>query len=164
MSNQGPDPTGGAEEPRLVRLAPATTAVVRDVVAPAELRAFFDTSFGALARTLASQQLAVAGPAFGLYHGVPGESVDLEVGFVTDRPVAAEGSVVPGSLPGGRVARLTHHGSFDTLGASWERLRGWMREQGLTAGEDLWEVYVTQPTPDMDPADLRTELNWPVAD
>lgn len=24
----------------------------------------------------------------------------------------------------------------------------------------LWEVYLTEPSPDMDPADLRTELNW----
>jgi hypothetical protein len=26
----------------------------------------------------------------------------------------------------------------------------------------MWEVYLTEPSPEMDPADLRTELNWPV--
>lgn len=88
----------------------------------------------------------------------------MEVGFVTDRAVQPEAGVVVGSLPGGRVARLTHFGSFDGLGASWERLHSWMLARGLTAGEDRWETYTTQPSPDMDPRDLRTGLNWPVAD
>ncbi|MFF3166410.1 GyrI-like domain-containing protein [Streptomyces sp. NPDC003273] len=73
-----------------------------------------------------------------------------------------EAWAVVGSLPGGRVARLTHFGSFDGLGASWERLGSWIQARGLSAGEDRWETYVTQPSPGMDPRDLRTELNWPV--
>ena len=101
-------------------------------------------------------------PAFGLYHGSPGETADLEVGFVMDRAVRPAARVVVGSLPGGRVARLTHCGSFDGLGSSWERLHSWIRARGLSAGEDRWETYITQPSPDMDPRDLRTELNWPV--
>jgi effector-binding domain-containing protein len=153
MSGQGPE---------LVELAPTTTAVVRGVVPLSGLRDFFDASFGALGRTLAAQHIAVAGPAFGLYHGAPGEELDLEVGFVTGRAVRPEAGVVVGALPGGRVARLTHHGAFDGLGASWARLAAWMAAQGLSGGPDRWETYVTQPSPDMDPRDLRTELNWPV--
>jgi effector-binding domain-containing protein len=26
----------------------------------------------------------------------------------------------------------------------------------------MWEVYLTEPSPDMDPAELRTELFWPL--
>ncbi|MCC3655618.1 GyrI-like domain-containing protein [Streptomyces sp. S07_1.15] len=151
-------------EPELVRPAPATTAVVRGVVPMAGLRDFFDASFRELARVMAAQGIAPTGPAFGLYHGAPGETLDLEVGFVTDRAVRPETGVVAGSLPGGRVARLMHHGSFDRLRSSWDRLGSWMRARGLPAGEDRWETYVTEPSPDMDPRDLRTELNWPVAD
>lgn len=128
------------------------------------LRDFFDTSFGTLAGTIEAQRIGVLSPAFGLYHGASGETLNLEVGFVTDRAVRPEAGVVAGSLPGGRVARLTHFGSFDCLGTSWERLGSWMRERGMTVGEDRWETYVTQPSPDMDPRDLRTELNWPVVD
>ncbi|MEV5974868.1 GyrI-like domain-containing protein [Streptomyces sp. NPDC051921] len=113
-------------------------------------------------RTVQAQRIGVLSPAFGLYHGASGETLDLEVGFVTDRAVRPEAGVVAGSLPGGRIARLTHVGSFDGLGASWERLGAWMRERGMTAGEDRWETYVTRPSPDTDPRDLRTELNWPV--
>lgn len=147
-----------------MHLDPATTAVVRGVVPMAGLRDFFDASFGVLARVVEAQRITTLSPAFGLYHGSPGETLDLEVGFVTDRTVRPEAGAVAGSLPGGRVARLTHFGSFDGLGSSWERLRSWIRARGLSAGEDRWETYVTRPSPDMDPRDLRTELNWPVTD
>ena len=48
------------------------------------------------------------------------------------------------------------------MGEAWGRLGAWIAEQGLTPGADLWEVYVTEPNPEMDPADLRTELFWTV--
>ncbi|PAZ14120.1 AraC family transcriptional regulator [Streptomyces sp. SA15] len=156
-------------EPQLVRLDPAMTAVIRGVVPMAQLRDFFDSSFRTLALTIDAQRIAVASPAFCVHrglpgHGLPGETVDLEVGFATDRAVRPQGDVVAGSLPGGLVARLTHVGSYDALDSSWQRLHSWLRAQGLSAGEVRWETYVTQPTPEMDPRDLRTELNWPVAD
>ncbi|WP_369148399.1 GyrI-like domain-containing protein [Streptomyces sp. R44] len=156
-----PDPE---QQPRLVELEPETTAVVRGIVSLGELRTFFDEAFGALGRVLQEQHVPPKSAAFGLSHGGPGETLDLEVGFVTGHEVRAEGGVVTGELPGGRVARVTHHGGFDGLGEAWERLGAWIRAQGLRAGEDRWEVYVTRPTPDMDPRDLRTELNWPIAD
>ncbi|MER7950640.1 GyrI-like domain-containing protein [Streptomyces sp. NPDC096079] len=155
--------TDPGQQPHLVDLEPETTAVVRGVVSPGDLRTFFDEAFGALGRVLHEQQVPPRSAAFGLSHGSPGETWDLEVGFVTGREVRAEDGVVPGRLPGGRVARMTHHGGFDGLAEAWERLGDWILTQGLRAGEDRWEVYVTRPTPDMDPADLRTELNWPIA-
>ena len=41
--------------------------------------------------------------------------------------------------------------------------RSWIDEHGFAAGETLWEVYITEPSPDMDPSELRTELNWALA-
>jgi effector-binding domain-containing protein len=149
-------------QPELAELPAATTAVIAAVVPADQLVALFDRSFSTLAAAVAGQGVAVEGPAFALYHGEPAETVDLEVGFVTGGTVQPDGEVRAGTLPGGRVARLVHRGGYDGLGSSWGRLRAWIEQQGLTPGRDLWEVYVTEPSPDMDPADLRTELNWPV--
>jgi effector-binding domain-containing protein len=153
-----------ASEPELVTIAPATTAVVRDVVPMAGLREFFDTSFRALGQTLADQGAAAVGPAFARYRGTFGDPVDVEVGFATDRAVHQDGAVAADTLPGGRVARVVHVGAFDGLGGSWERLHAWVADRGLAAQEQKWEVYLTQPTPDMDPRTLRTELNLPIVD
>jgi effector-binding domain-containing protein len=153
-----------ASEPELVTIATATTAVVRDVVPLAGLREFFDTSFRALGQTLADQEVAAVGAAFARYRGSFGDPVDVEVGFATDRAVRPDGAVAADGLPGGRVARLVHAGSFDGLGGSWERLHSWVADQGLAAQGQKWEVYLTQPTPDMDPDTLRTELNLPIVE
>lgn len=147
-------------EPAVVELSEATTAVVREVVDMTELPQFFDRAFTTIVPVLTEQGVSIVGAAFARYHGVPTTSADLEVGFPTDRPVQPTGDVVAGSLPGGRAARVIHHGSYDRLGESWQRLQSWLEQHGHTAGVDIWEVYLTEPTPETDPATLRTELNW----
>jgi effector-binding domain-containing protein len=149
-------------EPDLANLHETMTAVIHGVVPMAEIADFFDRSFSELATVLEGQGMAPTGPAFARYAGPPGETADLEVGFPVHEPVMPEGEVHPSSLPAGRVARLLHAGGYGELSESWGRLGAWIADQGLTPGADLWEVYVTEPNPDMDPADLRTELFWTV--
>jgi len=151
-------------EPAVVTVEPATTAVIRRVVATDRIGEFFDGAFRSIAATATGQAAGIAGPAFALYHGMPADTVDLEVGFPTVRPVQPVGEVTAGSLPGGRVARAVHAGGYDGLGAAWQQLGAWIGEQGGAPGAVFWEVYVTEPNPQMDPADLRTELNWLLAD
>lgn len=67
-------------------------------------------------------------------------------------------------VPGGRVARYVHRGDFEGLPTAWALLEAWIGGQRLTPGSGMWEVYLTEPTPNMDPADLRTELNWSVSE
>ena len=161
MTDQ-PDDTN--PEPELASTGAVTTAAIRRTVPMDEMASFYDTAFRTLVEALDRQGIAPAGPAFGLYHGAPTETADVEAGFATDRPVEADGDVVASSLPAGRVARLVHRGAYDALGESWERLHSWAVAQGLQPGSTMWEVYVTKPSPDMDPADLRTELNLLVND
>ncbi len=152
------------EQPEVVTVEPAVTAVVRGTVPTAELASFYDSSFHTLARVLADQGVELAEAPFGLYHGQPADTVDLEVGFCTAEIIESSGDAHPSQLPGGRVARLVHAGSYESLGEAWGRLGAWIGEHGLTPGGALWEVYLTEPSPEMDPSDLRTELNWLLQD
>ncbi len=150
-------------DPVVVTVDPATTAVVRSTVSLDEIRGFFDQSFSVLGGVLTNQQVSITGAAFSRYQGeVEEEPIDLEVGFPTDRAIDADGSVEAGELPSGRVARLVHAGSFDGLGDSWQRLAEWIGAADLVPGDDRWEVYLTEPSPEMDPNELRTELNWTI--
>ena len=151
-------------EPEVVLLDPATTATIREVVATDELPRFFDRAFSRLAELIRAQGIAITGPAFSLYHNHPSGTADVEVGFTTDRRIEPSGGAEPGSLPGGRVVRLVHEGPYDQLEAAWDQLGTWMSEQGLGFGMPFWEVYLSEPSPDMDPTDLRTELNHPIED
>lgn len=152
----------GTDQPEYIDHDEQVTAVVRDVVPMGEIANFFDRSFGELARVLADQDVTPRSAAFALYRSAPTDVAELEVGFVTDAPVTPTGAVMVGSLPAGRVARGVHAGSFDGLGEAWGALIGQVVADGLTPGV-MWEVYLTEPSPDMDPADLRTELNVAVS-
>ncbi|MEU7766703.1 GyrI-like domain-containing protein [Nocardia sp. NPDC049190] len=151
-----------APVPKLTSIDPAATAAIRDVVPLVGLRDFFDASFGALVEMITAQRLEISSPAFGLYRGSAGDLIDIEVGFAVNRAVEPTGDVIAGSLPGGQVARLIHVGGFEGLGSAWDQLHSWIESQGLTAGEKRWEVYITEPSPEMDPRELRTELHWPI--
>lgn len=101
MTTERPTDEGDTPEPELVTIDPGATAVVRATVPTGELPQFFDRSFGVLATTMSDQSVAAAGPAFALYHGPPGDVVDLEVGFATLGEISPRGDVVAGTLPGG---------------------------------------------------------------
>jgi effector-binding domain-containing protein len=158
-----PQPDVEQETPELVEMPRRTTAVIKGEVPMEQLPEFFDRSFGRLSATLAAQGIEPRSAALALYRGAPTDVARLEVGFVTEDPVEVDDDVVPGRLPRGRVARTVHQGSYEGLGQAWDRLATWVADQGLTAGEVMWEVYLIEPSPDMDPAELLTELNLTLA-
>lgn len=148
-------------QPHLVDLDAQHTAVVVGRVPMSEIADFFDRSFGLIASTLAAAGVTVSGPAFAKYRTAPTDVADLEVGFPVAEPIAATGDVTPSTLPGGQAATLVHAGGYDALGDSWSRLFAWAVETKFLPAGPFWEVYVTEPSPDMDPADLRTDLYLP---
>lgn len=145
------------QEPEIVHVDRAPTAVVREQVRMDALPGFYDQAYRAVAAALAEQQVEPRS-AIGLYLSPPTETVDLEAGFVVDSAVEPDGEVVASSLPGGDVARLTHVGSYDELPQTWGRVMVWVGEQGRAPAGPMWEVYVTEPNPQTDPSTLRTDL------
>lgn len=170
---QEPSPTGSpmglSEEPvsslEVFEAQQVPTLVLKVHGQPMDrLPAVFDTVFRAIFPAMAANGLAPAGPAFALYHRTPDETVDFEVGM----PLAASAQsaietgdgvrLEPSWLPAGRTARVSHLGGYDQLGAAWAGFMGQVTAAGETAELPFWEVYVTEPSPEMDPAQLRTDL------
>lgn len=159
--------TSSDQGPTVVELDARPTVSIRARVPMREITGFFDGSFATLAAVLAATDATPTGAPFALYRGMPTDEVDVEVGFPLDRPVedavvAANPGTQASTLPGGEVATTVHRGSFDDLGGAWQSLAEWISAQGRAMGPMMWEVYLTEPSPDMDPADLRTELYWPL--
>lgn len=165
----GPDPVTGV---RVLAVPAVPTAVIRAVGVPmATIGRFFDSAFGTAFPALFAAGVIPAGPAFALYTRTSEEpefTADLEVGFPLARPLAelhtgepieSGGMRIVGSeLPGGEVAVTSHLGAYDELGQAWGGFMGEIGAMGRAPGSPFWESYVTEPSPDLDPATLRTDL------
>ena len=104
-----------------------------------------------------------AGPFFSHHYTMADpDSYDFDVGVPVSAPVEATGRVGAGALPAARVAQATYHGDYEGLGEGWGELDAWLAGEGLAAGPDLWERYVTGPESGDDVSAYRTELNRPL--
>lgn len=139
---------------------PAVTSVVVKAQGwqMAKIHELFDTGFASLATAVQP-----AGPAYALYTRQPSDTVDIEIGFPTSTaliaPIPAQKvTLEPGEIPAGKVACLSHIGAFDELPRAYEELLAHIDREGMTPRLPFFEVYVTEPSPDMDPAELRTDI------
>ncbi|WP_295628191.1 AraC family transcriptional regulator [uncultured Corynebacterium sp.] len=151
------------------------TAVVRAFDVPMDdLSGLFDSAFSVLLPALGSAGVSPAGAPFALYPRFSDDwsRCDIEVGVPLDAPLPgpieaplSDGSAiefVASELPAGKVASSLYVGGYDGLGPAWQEFTDALIAAGHTPAMPCWEVYLTEPTPDADPADMRTGLNTPV--
>ncbi|MFN3601788.1 MAG: GyrI-like domain-containing protein [Dietzia sp.] len=175
----GPEPVDGV---RVFTVPAVPTAVVRATAVPmATIEKFFDSAFGEAFPALFAAGVTPAAAAFALYTRIaedPEPQADLEIGFPLAEPLpeqlggdpqfsgdpeeAGGMRVVPSELPAGEVAVTSYLGSYDGLGEAWEKFMGEIASLGRAPSNPFWESYVTEPSPDIDPATLRTDLFCPV--
>lgn len=140
------------------------TVVVKATDFPlGEMGQLFDAVFGAVFPVLEERGIAPAGPAFSLHTRIPSDTADLEVGLPIQETF---GEPVPlgdfqlqaSEIPAGRTARTTYVGSYDGLGEAWGAFMEAVVEAGNQPAFPFWEIYVTEPSPEADPATMRTDL------
>ncbi|MBV9794748.1 MAG: GyrI-like domain-containing protein [Actinobacteria bacterium] len=123
---------------------------------------------------LAAHRAAPAGAPFLKYNVIDMErELQVEAGVPVAAPVAGDGRVQAGVLPGGRYAAVTHVGPYDQLVPAVAALLDWAAGAGLTwdkqdtAGGQRWggrlEVYETNPAEQPDPAKWETRLVFRLA-
>jgi effector-binding domain-containing protein len=151
-------------EPETVQRDAMTLAVRRVTITVAGIKDFFDAVYSDVARVVAAQGATPTGPPLACYYRYDpaADVVDVAAGFPVDRAVTEQDGVGPLVLDAGRVARIEHVGGYDGLGATHGRLLAWASENGLHTGVPFCETYLTEPTPDADPADMRTRVEYPV--
>ncbi|MBP1137578.1 effector-binding domain-containing protein [Arthrobacter sp. PvP023] len=148
---------------RLVQRPEQPTAVIREKVPMNELQGFFGRAFGAVMAAARDQGVQISGPPFGLYRGMPTDTVDVEAGFPVTAPVSASAGVEAGTLPACRAFEATHTGPYDTLVTTYDAIQERMTEEGFTPADSMWEYYLSDPAKEPDPATWKTLVVWPVA-
>jgi effector-binding domain-containing protein len=150
------------EAPRILAVPAVPTAAIRLTVPRAELPRVMGPAIGELLATLGAQGIAPGGPVLAYHLRLDPALFDLEVAVPVVRPPAPQGRVRPGGLPAATVARTVYHGPYEGLHGAWMEFMAWIAAQGREPGPTIWEVYLTGPGSNPDPAAWRTELNRPL--
>lgn len=158
---------------QLVELAPEPTLAVRirKPMSEVDISAWFDTHLPQIYDEISERGLKVAGPPFARYHEFGPERADVEIGVpLVDAPAekhrseeAASEQIAISELPGGLVAKVVHHGPYQTLGDAYGPFHDWIHSQAHDEGAGPWESYIRESGAEPAPDDLATEIYWPTA-
>jgi effector-binding domain-containing protein len=145
-----------------IRNLPAQPAVVEHAaIDAAALPGTIDRTFPMLYGRLQDRGITPAGPPFIRYLDT-GQRFELELGVPVPGDLAELDGAEVESLPAGRVAVLRYTGPYDGLREACEALGRWVEQQGEHASGPFWEVYVTDPRTEPDPAKRITEIYQPL--
>jgi effector-binding domain-containing protein len=150
------------DKPQIVRTAAQHTAIIHLTIPREEIQNVMGPGLSELMAAVAAQGVSPTGPWFDHHQRMHPDTFDFEIALPVQSPISASGRVQPGQLPATTVARTIYHGGYEGLGSAWGEFDAWITAQGLTAGPDLWEVYLAGPESNPDPATWRTEFNRPL--
>lgn len=143
---------------QLVDYPSRPTAVVRGRVRVSDLATFFGQALTRVLSALEAQGTIPGGEPFAYFRDVPNGSVDVEAGFPIVGGFEASGDVTRGELPGGRVVTGVRLGPYATLKQTYAEMTAWAIAHGMKPTGDMWEVYLTDPERELDPARWRTGI------
>ena len=150
------------DTPHVTQTAEAPMAFIHLTVPRAEIRSVMGPGLAELRAALAAQGTAPSGPWFTHHRRMDPVVFDFEICLPVSCPIVPTGRVEAGCLPAATVARTVLRGGYEGLADAWGRLESWIAAQGHRSAPDLWERYVVGPETSADPAEWRTELNWPL--
>lgn len=138
------------------------TAVIHLRCRPDDISTSMGEAFGRVFAAVGQAGASPTGPVFTRYFEFGPESVDFESGVAVAAPFPGVGDVQPGELGGGEAAVGLHIGPYDSLHLTYSQMQTWIVSQGRRPASVMWEVYLTDPEEEPDPARWRTEVYWPV--
>jgi effector-binding domain-containing protein len=157
-----PDPRAPSSRIELRVLGGHRTAVVREEVPQNDLAEAMGHMFQIVMGALHERGITPASQPFARYHSF-GEVVDLEAGVIVTDPFEPTGDVMPGELPAGPAAIAVHTGTYETLANTYAAMNRWLEAnpaQQQNGGP--WELYITDPSAEPDPAKWMTEVIFPL--
>jgi effector-binding domain-containing protein len=136
-------------------------AVVRRQASQRELASLVPACCGLVWEAVRSQRVK-AGRHVAIYWDA---GIRLEVGVELHGPFTDDGEVVASATPAGTVATTTHVGPYAGLGSAHEAIACWCAANGRRLAGPSWEIYGHwQPEWDTNPAAIRTDVCWLLAD
>jgi len=117
---------------------------------------------GQLILSSQSQNIYPGGSLFGIYYNSPDEvkpeELQWEVGFPVTPQVMPQSPLEKKQWSFTQVAAATHTGPYEKTGETIAKIYEWMEANGYAQAGPLMERYLTMPTPDIKPEDMKSEI------
>ena len=137
-------------------------AAIRTTTPMSGIGAAMGPLYGELFGWLARKGVRATGEPWTRYLHVGPDEVELEIAAPVADEVKSEGRIIGGVMPACDVATTIHDGPYDRLGDAYEALAAWVAEHHAQVTGAMWEVYLTDPNREPDPAKYRTRVFDPI--
>lgn len=137
------------------------TAVMTAELDVSDIPQWLGTAYAAAAAACEAQGRQFTGPPFARYHRLGPERFVVEAGFPIAAAISDAGDVRGSALPGGEAAIAVHVGPYETMEPTYDAVISWVRDRGGEPVGDAWEVYLSDPQQQPDPATWRTRVVQP---
>lgn len=141
---------------------PAVPALVVRTRAPVDqLSQILGPAWGKVLARAESVGAQPSSPPFAAYHNMDMQDLQLEIGFVFDRPIEGDGDVDATELPAGQVVEAVHVGPYDRVSETYEELGRWLETHGYVPAGPAYEYYLNDPA-EVQPDELLTRVVMPL--
>jgi len=140
---------------------------VREEIDPSEIGSMLERNYGAIVQFINANNLQLSAPPFAIYHHWPMDGkgkADVEAAIPITAAHAGTGAIKGSDFAGGTVAIAYFYGPYEQSGNGHTKLHQWAAENGHQLAEPPWEVYVTDPGQEPDPAKWLTMICYRVLD
>jgi hypothetical protein len=147
----------------IVTLKPEPFAYITMTTPMSDIAQAMGQGFDRLGAAFGQSGARMAGMPMCHYTAYDEKTTTFELGFPArpdelDKLKAA--GLQTGQTPSGRNMKAVHMGPYDTVVQTYNAMTEEMKARGLTAAQDMWEVYYSPP--DSPPEQIKTEILWPV--
>lgn len=142
-------------------LSEQSTAVVHHRISMQEtglIPGWLGETYGAVQRA----GLEPAGPPILRTLAMDADGMEVEVGWPVAGTFEVDGEVHGSTLPGGPAAVAEYLGPYEEIGPAYEAVQSWCAEHGREIAGPPWEVYLSDPQEEPDPAKWRTDVCFPL--
>ncbi len=117
---------------------------------------------GKLMKAVQEQKIAPAGPMIGVYYNSPEmvkpEELMWEMGFPVSAETEVKAPLEKKEWKSKFVCSAVHKGPYEETGKTLSKMFEWMEANKLMPAGPVMERYLTMPTPETKPEDLRSEI------
>lgn len=146
-------------EVQLVEIPSMNVLYMRQMLSSDDYASGYGTFFSRLFEKIATEKLTLQGMPMTIYHSLEYNPSGNDTEFAIPVEEIIKGTR---ALPASLCAKSVLKGSYSELTSVYARLREWVENAGYELVQSPYEVYLTDPNQATDPADMVTEVYFPV--